>query len=238
MIETQSQIHELMENWETKNDCANFRQAVALPLRYRKMHGSQCNLPETGRQIPSVMLTDTGISIAETLTRQQMPQQSEYFESLEAAIAIGHKCKAVHKATVFVHERTEYGLTIWKGNVEIFDVDAHPTAKICYAWKHSEGSRTKIFTILGNKLVNSAQRAVQAMICADQQPIKLIPPLANGLELLRQQMEEAKKIIHQTEIKSEDLEISVENAKQNELLFQKRQRRPAARLGEGGNIRP
>lgn len=151
-----------------------------------------------------------------------MPQQSDYFDSLEAAIVIGHKCQSVHRATIFVHERTEYGLTIWKGNVEVFDLKAHPTAKICYAWKHSDGSRAKIFTILGNKLVNSAQRAVQAMICTDQQPIKLIPPLANGLELLRQQMEETKRIIHQTEIKSEDLEISIENAKQNGLQFQKR----------------
>jgi hypothetical protein len=154
-----------------------------------------------------------------------MPQQSDYFDSLEAAIAIGHKCQAVHRATAFVHERTAYGLTIWKGNVEVFDLKAHPTAKICYAWKYSEGNRSKIFTILGNKLVNSAQRAVQAMICTDQQPVKLIPPLTNGLELLRQQMEEAKRIIHETEIKSEDLEITVENAKENEVQFQKRNQR-------------
>jgi hypothetical protein len=33
----------------------------------------------------------------------------------------------------------------------------------------------------------------------DQQPVKLIPPLANGLEVLRQQMEHSKKIIHETE---------------------------------------
>jgi hypothetical protein len=128
-----------------------------------------------------------------------MPQQSEYFDSLEAAIAIGHKSQAVHGATVSVHEKTEYGLTIWQGDVEVFNLKGHPTARICYAWKHSDGSRTKIFTILGNTLVNSPQRAVQAMICMDQQPVKLIPPLANGLEVLRQQMEHSKKIIHETE---------------------------------------
>ncbi|HEY1791000.1 MAG TPA: hypothetical protein VGJ73_22820 [Verrucomicrobiae bacterium] len=155
-----------------------------------------------------------------------MPQQSDYFDSLEAAIVIGHKCQAVHRATVFVHERTEYGLTIWKGDVEVFDLKAHPTAKICYAWKMSEGNGSKIFTILGNPLVNSAQRAVQAMICADQQPIKLIPPLTNGLELLRQQMEEARKIIHETQIKSEDLQISIEEAQQNELKFRRRRSAP------------
>jgi hypothetical protein len=154
-----------------------------------------------------------------------MPQQSNYIDSLEGAILIGHKCQAVHQATVFVHERTEYGLTIWKGNVEVFDLKGHPTAKICYAWKNSEGNRTKIFTILGNKLVISAQRAVQAMICADQQPIKLIPPLTNGLELLRQQMEEAKRIVHETQIKSEDLEIAIETTKENELQYERRSRR-------------
>jgi hypothetical protein len=129
-----------------------------------------------------------------------MPQQSDYFDSLEAAIVIGHKCQAVHRTTIFVHERTEYDLTIWEGNVEVFDLRTHPTAQICYAWKYSEGSQSKIFTILGNQLVNSAQRAVQAMICADQQPVKLIPPLTNGLELLRQQMEEARKIIQEATI--------------------------------------
>lgn len=154
-----------------------------------------------------------------------MPQTPDYFDSLEGAILIGHKCKAIHRATVFVHERTEYGLTIWKGNVEVFDLKEHPTAKICYAWKHSAENRTKIFTILGNKLVNSAQRAVQAMICTDQQPIKLIPPLTNGLELLRQQMELAKKIIHETEIKSEDVQASIETAEQNQWRFQRRIKR-------------
>ena len=154
-----------------------------------------------------------------------MPQQSDYFDSLEAAIAIGHQCQAVHRATVFVHERTEYGLTIWKGNVEVFDLKAHPKAKICYAWKHTEGNRSKIFTILGNTLVDSAQTAVQATICMDQHPIKLDPPFANGLERLRQQVERARKIIHETEIKSEDLEICLETAKQYQWEFQRRSRR-------------
>lgn len=159
-----------------------------------------------------------------------MPQQSNYFDSLEAAIAIGHQCEAVHRATVFVHERTEYGLTIWKGNVEVFDLKGHPRAKVCYAWKNTEGNRSKIFTILGNKLIHSGQRAVQAAICMDQLPIKVIPPFANGLELLRRQVELARKIIHETEIKSEDLEVSVEVARQVQWDFRRRSRRAAGRL--------
>ena len=157
-----------------------------------------------------------------------MPQQSDYFDSLEAAIAIGHQCQAVHRATVFVHERTEYGLTVWKGNVEVFDLKAHPKAKTCYAWKHTEGNRSKIFTILGNTLIHTAQRAVQATICMDQQPINSVLPFAKGLELLRQQVEQARKIIHETEIRSG--EISAEIAKENQWEFQRRTRRarPAA----------
>lgn len=154
-----------------------------------------------------------------------MRQHSDYFDSLEAAIIIGHKCQAVHRATAFVHERTEYGLTIWKGNVEVFDLKDHPTAKECYAWRYGDIDRSRIFTILGNKLVTSAQKAVQAAVCADQQPVKLIPPLANGLELLRQQMERSKKILRRVEITSEDLVAAIEMTKLTHGGIQQRGRR-------------
>lgn len=157
-----------------------------------------------------------------------MPHPSDYFDSLEAAITIGYKCQSIHRATVFVHERTEYGLTIWRGSVEVFDLKEHPTAKVCYAWKYNDEGRSKIFTILGNKLITSAQKAVQAMICMDQQPVKLIPPFTNGLELLRQQVERAKKIVHQTEITSEELVASVETAREIHWEIQQRNRRAQA----------
>ena len=186
--------------------------------------------PKDGAPISIVMLTDTGIIFAQTLLLTSMSNHSHYFDSLEAAIMIGHQCQAVHRATVFVHERTEYGLTIWKGNVEVFDLHDHPSAKMCYAWRYSEGDRQKIFTILGNKLIASAQKAVQATVCADQQPVKLIPPLTNGLELLRQQMERTRKIIHQVEITSEEMIVSVETLKDNQAAIHQRSRRsqPAA----------
>lgn len=157
-----------------------------------------------------------------------MSKRSDYYDSLEAAIVIGHKCQSTHRATVYVHERTEYGLTIWKGNVEVFNLKGHPAATTCYAWKDNEGERSNIFTILGNDFINSAQKAVEATICADQQPIKLIPPLTNGLETLRQQVDRARKIIHRTEIKSEELVAAVETSRQHHFEIQ-RQRggRPA-----------
>ncbi len=161
--------------------------------------------------------------------RIPMLRQSNYFDSLEAAITIACECKATHRATVFVHERTEYGLTIWKGNVEVFDLKDHPRARTCFAWRDSDGERTRIFTILENTFVNSAQKAVQAAICSDQQPIKLIPPLTNGLELLRQQVLRAKKIIRYTEIQSEDLVASIETSQQNQRHIQQRAGKGARR---------
>lgn len=114
---------------------------------------------------PLCILT-RGITVAERVTITAMRQHSDYFDSLEAAIIIGHKCQAVHRATAFVHERTEYGLTIWKGDVEVFDLKDHPAAATCYAWRHGDIDRSRIFTILGNKIINSAQKAVQAAVGA------------------------------------------------------------------------
>jgi phosphate uptake regulator len=43
-------------------------------------------------------------------------------------------------------------------------------AQTCYAWRHTDGHGTKIFTVLGNQVVSSAQRAIQAAIFVDVQP--------------------------------------------------------------------
>lgn len=60
---------------------------------------------------------------------------------------------------------------MWEGNVEEFDLVGHRTAKICYAWLSvSEDDKTKIFTILKNRVINSATKAVQAAIFVDAQP--------------------------------------------------------------------
>jgi hypothetical protein len=149
----------------------------------------------------------------------------DYFDSLEAAVTISHKCASNHRATVFVHERTEYGLTVWKGNVEVFDLIGHPAAETCYAWNYIEGNTSKIFTIAGNALIDSAQKAVQAMICMEQQPVQLNPPLANGLKLLKEQLEQGRKIIFQTEIRSEELIASLETLTNNHSEIRRRNRR-------------
>jgi hypothetical protein len=102
-----------------------------------------------------------------------MSQQSEYLESLQAAILLQHKCKPTHRETVFVHEKTRQDETVWKGHVEVFDVAGHKEAKTCYAWqnknKNTDYGDVKIFAVLGSKVVDSPGRAVQAAIFVDKE---------------------------------------------------------------------
>lgn len=95
----------------------------------------------------------------------------EYLNTLKGAILIRHGCNANHKRTVYVNEQTVAKETVWEGNVEEFDLIGHKKAKICYAWLSvSEDGKTKIFTVLKNRVVNSATKAVQAAIFVDAQP--------------------------------------------------------------------
>jgi hypothetical protein len=57
---------------------------------------------------------------------------------LQVAIQELHKCGAVHRQSVPVHEVFR-GKTVWGGEVEVFDLNGHPKAKRCYAWSHREG---------------------------------------------------------------------------------------------------
>ena len=104
-----------------------------------------------------------------------MVKNDFYVKVLESAIFIKHECKATHRETVFVREATQDDETVWMGNVEVFDLAWHETARTCYAWVHnSENEPPKIFALPRNHAVNSPQRAVQAAIFKDEQPI--IPP--------------------------------------------------------------
>ena len=97
-----------------------------------------------------------------------MSRKSEYLESLKSAILINHKCKPTHRETAFVHVRTKDEQTVWSGHVEIFDLDGHHEAETCYAWQNSENAG-KIFAVLGNNLIDSPKRAVEAAIFTDQE---------------------------------------------------------------------
>lgn len=106
-----------------------------------------------------------------------MSRKAEYIDALEAAILIKHRCKPMHRETVFVREETEEKETVWEGYVDAFDLTGHKEAKTCYAWQHSDGKGgIKIFAVLENQVIDSARRAVQAAIFMDAQPLHRLPP--------------------------------------------------------------
>ncbi|HEX9241122.1 MAG TPA: hypothetical protein VF875_01640 [Anaeromyxobacter sp.] len=58
------------------------------------------------------------------------------------AIRHMHGCEAQHVESVPVRE-TFQGQVVWDGDVTVFDVTGHPTAKRCYAWSYAtEGTKT------------------------------------------------------------------------------------------------
>src|SRR6266700_4031666 len=55
--------------------------------------------------------------------------------------------------TVVVHEVFQ-GKTVWRGDVEVFDLSGHPKAKRCYGWSYGEPE--EFITILELPPVDSA----------------------------------------------------------------------------------
>ncbi len=71
--------------------------------------------------------------------------------------------------TVPVHERFK-GQTVWRGEVEVFDLTGHPRANRAYGWSHLDGpkdERERFVTVLEIPPVESAETAVRASIMAD-----------------------------------------------------------------------
>jgi hypothetical protein len=92
-----------------------------------------------------------------------------YLERLQLAVEHLHKCKAVHSATVSVHEVFR-GQTVWQGDVEVFDLTDHPKAKRAYAWSHLDGKRDqreRFVAVLEIPPVKSAETAVRVQIVKD-----------------------------------------------------------------------
>jgi hypothetical protein len=93
----------------------------------------------------------------------------DYIERLKQVIFHLHKSDSKHVGTVPVHEIFR-GETVWKGEVEVFDLTGHQKAKRAYGWSHPEGKEDKderFVTVLEIPPVKSAQSAVQASIVAD-----------------------------------------------------------------------
>jgi len=94
----------------------------------------------------------------------------DYLASLQVAIRLVHQCNAIHRQTVSVHETVD-SQTIWKGEVEVFDLTGHAEAKKCFAWSHSQkGKGVRFVTLLEKWPVNSPEMAVKSAIFFDAQP--------------------------------------------------------------------
>jgi len=90
-------------------------------------------------------------------------------ERLQLAVETLHTCKAFWRETVPVHEIFR-GETVWKGNVEVFDLVGHAKAMRAYAWSHLDGNhdeRTRFVAVLEIPPVESAETAVRVQIVKD-----------------------------------------------------------------------
>jgi hypothetical protein len=93
----------------------------------------------------------------------------EYLDRLRVAVQHLHKCGAVWRESVPVHEVFR-GKTVWRGDVEVFDLTAHPKAQRCYAWSHLDGQEdecTRFVAVLEIPPVVGPQEAVKAAIVAE-----------------------------------------------------------------------
>ena len=82
----------------------------------------------------------------------------KYVERLQAVIWHLHKCDSPHVESVPVHEVFQ-GKTVWRGDVEVFDLIGHPKAKRCYGWTYGEPE--EFITILELPPVDSPESAVK-----------------------------------------------------------------------------
>lgn len=88
-----------------------------------------------------------------------------YIQDLKNVIYDLHGCESEYAGAESVTEYYE-GEIFWSGNVEIFNIRGHPTAKRCYAWSHAvgRGGRGKRFlAVLELPPVDSPQTAVKAV---------------------------------------------------------------------------
>lgn len=98
-----------------------------------------------------------------------MANKQEYLGRLKLVIEHLHKCGATWRESVSVSE-TFRGNTIWRGEVEVFDLTGHPKAKRAYGWSHPEGDDNKgerFVAVLEIPPVESAQTAVKVSIVSD-----------------------------------------------------------------------
>ena len=88
-------------------------------------------------------------------------------KALEQAIETMHGCKCCHIGSKAVKEAFEEQVA-WEGQVEIFNLEGHRTAKICYAWSYEDdGGETQYVTVLEIPPVDSPETAVKVAIAKE-----------------------------------------------------------------------
>ena len=104
---------------------------------------------------------------------KKMNQQTNELEALRQAVEGLHNCKARYKKKTHVKETFE-GQTVWDGDVYVFDLRDHPTAKQAYVWSSPIKGSTKrrFYAVLHAPPVKSAKDAVRAAILSDYQKQK------------------------------------------------------------------
>jgi hypothetical protein len=80
--------------------------------------------------------------------------------AIKKAVEAGSSCKARYSHSVPVDEQFE-GAPAWHGIVDVFDLEGHPKARRCYAWKYKDGKETKFVTVLEIPPVSSALSALK-----------------------------------------------------------------------------
>jgi hypothetical protein len=91
----------------------------------------------------------------------------KYIGRVKLALEHLHNCGAIHCATVPVHEVFR-GQTVWKGDVEVFDIKGNPKANHAYAWSEKPPNGERFFAVLEVPPIKSALDAVRASIVADK----------------------------------------------------------------------
>jgi hypothetical protein len=78
-----------------------------------------------------------------------------------------HGGAAIWVSTVPVKEVFQ-GKTAWEGDVEVFDLPAHPKAKRCFAWgvRRDDGKGWDVTAVLAVPPITTPENAVKAAIAA------------------------------------------------------------------------
>lgn len=88
---------------------------------------------------------------------------SESIERVLKAVEKAAECPAAHVETVAVVEGLRDQI-VWQGQVEVFELTGHPSAKRAYGWECGE----EVITVLEIPPVHSANTAVRAALIASR----------------------------------------------------------------------